>query len=417
MPPDRGAPHAGFAGNRDVPALQYKTNTIPARQRATPHGWRAACMRPLQTKGNAIPTVTKWRKVLDGTGQDPPKTQHNTIQTVPGQPRLYTIPQTQFFERPQAAVLHHFSFLFLIFNFLRFFIVRKDFFHARYRQDPCHQRRTRPPARPALGAAKRARRRPVFLGDGLYDLDTALELRKTPLPCPVYRVRGNCDVGYPDPAEGLAPFAGVLFFYTHGHHYGVKMGRRPPGRDRRRARRRRGAVRPHPCAGTAARRRRGGRCVQPRQSARRAQLRRRDGGPTACANLDGSGCRNFERERAVPARNREHQRLGQTKPRQIRAHRRGVHTCQTAGRGRLGRGWANAPGQALYYTAVLKTPLAQPGTLPLFASLAVADTLRQRYGVPARSNGPTTCCWAAKKLPASCARSRPTAARCWRAWG
>ena len=63
-----------------------------------------------------------------------------------------------------------------------------------------------------------------FLGDGLYDLDTALELRKTPLPCPVYRVRGNCDVGYPDPAEGLAPFAGVLFFYTHGHHYGVKMG-------------------------------------------------------------------------------------------------------------------------------------------------------------------------------------------------
>ena len=26
------------------------------------------------------------------------------------------------------------------------------------------------------------------------------------------------------PAEGLAPFAGVLFFYTHGHHYGVKMG-------------------------------------------------------------------------------------------------------------------------------------------------------------------------------------------------
>ena len=47
-----------------------------------------------------------------------------------------------------------------------------------------------------------------FLGDGLYDLDTALELRKTPLPCPVYRVRGNCDVGYPDPAEGLAPFAG-----------------------------------------------------------------------------------------------------------------------------------------------------------------------------------------------------------------
>ena len=27
-----------------------------------------------------------------------------------------------------------------------------------------------------------------------------------------------------DPLEGLAPFGGVLFFYTHGHRYGVKMG-------------------------------------------------------------------------------------------------------------------------------------------------------------------------------------------------
>ena len=44
------------------------------------------------------------------------------------------------------------------------------------------------------------------------------------MPYPIYRVAGNCDVGYSEPAEGLAPFAGVLFFYTHGHHYGVKMG-------------------------------------------------------------------------------------------------------------------------------------------------------------------------------------------------
>lgn len=63
-----------------------------------------------------------------------------------------------------------------------------------------------------------------FLGDGLSDLDAALERCKTPVPYPVYRVCGNCDVGYPDPASGLAPFAGLLFFYTHGHHYGVKMG-------------------------------------------------------------------------------------------------------------------------------------------------------------------------------------------------
>ena len=44
------------------------------------------------------------------------------------------------------------------------------------------------------------------------------------MPYPIYRVAGNCDVGYQEPTEGMAPFAGVLFFYTHGHHYGVKMG-------------------------------------------------------------------------------------------------------------------------------------------------------------------------------------------------
>lgn len=63
-----------------------------------------------------------------------------------------------------------------------------------------------------------------YLGDGLYDLNAALELRKTPVPYPIYRVAGNCDVGYSEPTEGMVPFAGVLFFYTHGHHYGVKTG-------------------------------------------------------------------------------------------------------------------------------------------------------------------------------------------------
>ena len=62
-----------------------------------------------------------------------------------------------------------------------------------------------------------------FLGDGLYDLDNALETSKTQAPYPIYRVAGNCDMNYTDPTEGMAPFAGVLFFYTHGHHYGVKM--------------------------------------------------------------------------------------------------------------------------------------------------------------------------------------------------
>ena len=63
-----------------------------------------------------------------------------------------------------------------------------------------------------------------YLGDGLYDLNAALELRKEPVPYPIYRVAGNCDMNYNEPSEGMVPFGGVLFFYTHGHHYGVKMG-------------------------------------------------------------------------------------------------------------------------------------------------------------------------------------------------
>ena len=40
-------------------------------------------------------------------------------------------------------------------------------------------------------------------------------------------------------------------------------------------------------------------------------------------------------------------------------------TNQTAGRGRLGRSWVNAEGRALYYTAVIREPPAQPATPPL----------------------------------------------------
>ncbi|MDD4850282.1 MAG: metallophosphoesterase family protein [Gemmiger sp.] len=66
-----------------------------------------------------------------------------------------------------------------------------------------------------------------FLGDGLYDLERAIALCTQaghPPAYPIYRVRGNCDVGWPDPTEGLAPVCGRLIFYTHGHLYGVKMG-------------------------------------------------------------------------------------------------------------------------------------------------------------------------------------------------
>lgn len=77
----------------------------------------------------------------------------------------------------------------------------------------------------------------------------------------------------------------------------------------------------------------------------------------------------------------------------------GVYTTdQTAGRGRLGRQWQNDAGRALYYSAVIKTPLAQPGTLPLFASLAVCDALKRRYNVDCRIKWPNDILLNGKKL-------------------
>ena len=73
-------------------------------------------------------------------------------------------------------------------------------------------------------------------------------------------------------------------------------------------------------------------------------------------------------------------------------------THQTAGRGRLGRQWTDAPGRGLYYTVVLKTPLAQPSTLPLFSSLAVADALEERYGVQCQIKWPNDLLLNGKKV-------------------
>lgn len=63
----------------------------------------------------------------------------------------------------------------------------------------------------------------LFCGDGLRDL-TALTL-----PCPVYAVRGNCDVftvpGFEDAGDDLClTIDGVKLLMTHGHRYGVKGG-------------------------------------------------------------------------------------------------------------------------------------------------------------------------------------------------
>ena len=80
-------------------------------------------------------------------------------------------------------------------------------------------------------------------------------------------------------------------------------------------------------------------------------------------------------------------------------------TNQTAGRGRLGRAWANAAGQALYYTAVLRLPLADPGALPLYASLAVAAALRRQYGADCQIKWPNDLLLHGKKIVAFCARA------------
>lgn len=73
-------------------------------------------------------------------------------------------------------------------------------------------------------------------------------------------------------------------------------------------------------------------------------------------------------------------------------------TNQTAGRGRLGRSWAGAPGQALYYTAVIREELAQPSTLPLLASLSVAQQLKARYGVDCQIKWPNDLLLNGKKV-------------------
>lgn len=60
-----------------------------------------------------------------------------------------------------------------------------------------------------------------FLGDGSSDVDTAQNIFPA---LPFYRVAGNCDFASTDPIYGLVPFGGLLFFYTHGHTFGVKRG-------------------------------------------------------------------------------------------------------------------------------------------------------------------------------------------------
>ena len=43
--------------------------------------------------------------------------------------------------------------------------------------------------------------------------------------CPVYVVKGNCDWYGDYPQECIVPFGRDRIFLTHGHRYGVKLGR------------------------------------------------------------------------------------------------------------------------------------------------------------------------------------------------
>ncbi len=73
-------------------------------------------------------------------------------------------------------------------------------------------------------------------------------------------------------------------------------------------------------------------------------------------------------------------------------------TNQTNGRGRLGRTWLNAPGHALYYSQVIKRPLANPACLPLAASLGVEDALERMYGIAAQIKWPNDLLLNGRKL-------------------
>ena len=61
---------------------------------------------------------------------------------------------------------------------------------------------------------------------------------------------------------------------------------------------------------------------------------------------------------------------------------------QTAGKGRKGHVWENQPGCALYYSVLIRRPLADPSTLPLLSSLAAADAVRELCGAAAEIKWP-----------------------------
>lgn len=62
----------------------------------------------------------------------------------------------------------------------------------------------------------------VFLGDGLYDIETAEMVYRD---ISFYKVSGNCDFSRSVPRENVTKFDDISIFYTHGHLYDVKTNK------------------------------------------------------------------------------------------------------------------------------------------------------------------------------------------------
>lgn len=87
-------------------------------------------------------------------------------------------------------------------------------------------------------------------------------------------------------------------------------------------------------------------------------------------------------------------------------------TCQTAGKGRLGSRWQNAPNQALYYSVVFKQPMQDPASLPLAVSLVVVQVLQQQFGITCQVKWPNDLILGGKKLAGILCEATPEAVIC-----
>lgn len=82
---------------------------------------------------------------------------------------------------------------------------------------------------------------------------------------------------------------------------------------------------------------------------------------------------------------------------------------QTAGKGRLGRAWASAPGAGLTFSVLLRpagVPVALLGWLPLLAGVAVAEAVQQVAAVDAQLKWPNDVLAGGRKLAGILAESR-----------